>query len=346
MKWYQIISLALLVMMLLPLSPVVPSVQFGSEGDKTLVSITFDDGYKSWITEANPILLKYDLPATAFVNDPDYFGSASFNPENEYTGDTEFSRQDIQNLYYSGWEIGWHTAKHPALTKLTNIEIIEAVENWRQMFSDLSLPQPPAFAYPGGDYDENTADIVLKRFLAARTADMGINTPESVQNDPAKLKCVDTERYVVDWYSGDGVFLVFLLHTVGQVAGWQSQTDIDTKEFEDFCQYLSHQKDIGAIDVVSFSEGVAIMNERNPSSSWTLGIKPAFGFSDVAGVPIPDRYFIIPYLLAINSPRSQDIYTNTAFKIASLLIILGAAGFITASLVITVKNRLQKTKVK
>jgi len=96
--WFQIVLAVLLALLLLPLVSIYLVEECSSEDGQTLLALTFDDGYGSWSSNIMPTLAHYDLPATAFINDPD-------------TRDS-FTWADVKELYDAGWEIGWHTAEH------------------------------------------------------------------------------------------------------------------------------------------------------------------------------------------------------------------------------------------
>lgn len=346
-RWYQVVSLGLLIVLLLPMSPIRLSKQYGSEYDKTLVSLTFDDGYGSWVSEADPILQKYNLPATGFVNDPDYSGSESYLP-GDTNGETKFSRQDIRNLYESGWEIGWHTAGHINLKNISKNEMVDSLCGWEEMFNSLSLPEPSTFAYPEGVYTRYAVGIAEDCFFAARTTDPGINTPKWVHSNPAKLKLAPLgSKDIIDSYIGDGVFLVFLMHTVDQVAKWQSETDISTAEFEELCRFLSHREIMGEIDVVTFKRGVELMNERDSTSRWNVRFESPFKFTEVLEVPIPNRYLLVVYSVLFAYPELAGVLgANVFIKVIFLLLVLGAIGFIVISIAITTKDGIRKFRLK
>lgn len=76
-------------------------------------------------------------------------------------------------------EIGSHTVTHPFLSQLSgeaqNIEILRS----KQILSDISGKPVRFFAYPSGDYDVNTLDIVEKvgfdAAFAVKPKELGVN---------------------------------------------------------------------------------------------------------------------------------------------------------------------------
>jgi peptidoglycan/xylan/chitin deacetylase (PgdA/CDA1 family) len=65
---------------------------------KSLVSITFDDGYNNVLNIVYPILKKANIMPCIFLNSPDL--------------NDRLSVKDIQKLHSEGWEFGWHTKEH------------------------------------------------------------------------------------------------------------------------------------------------------------------------------------------------------------------------------------------
>lgn len=119
------------------------------------IAITFDDAYRSVLTEALPLLEARDWPFTVFVNteaiDAGYGGYLSWD--------------ELRLLAAKGGSIGNHSVTH---THLVRREAAETTDDWRRRVTDeISLAAIrlhdevgdsaiPAFAYPYGEY---TADI-------------------------------------------------------------------------------------------------------------------------------------------------------------------------------------------
>ncbi|MBN2410304.1 polysaccharide deacetylase family protein [candidate division KSB1 bacterium] len=90
-----------------------------SDFHQNRVAITFDDGYESVYQNAYPILKKYNIPATVFVN-PNYLGR--LNTWDVNIGGLKFrhmERRQLTELSEAGWEVGSHTMNHCDLTCLS-----------------------------------------------------------------------------------------------------------------------------------------------------------------------------------------------------------------------------------
>ncbi len=163
-----------------------------NESDRQFCCITFDDGFSSVMDHAYPVLAKFNIKFTVFINlllhiytDPnsddklDAFCKAKFpriHLEEDFC--KGMTRQHIKTLIEDGNEIGGHTVSHPDLTRIK----MEAVEN------ELKIPieyfkkhfqyELHSFAYPYG----RTAHInkrILKAIIRAGYADVfsGISCP-------------------------------------------------------------------------------------------------------------------------------------------------------------------------
>lgn len=84
---------------------------------RSLVTLTFDDGWRSQYTGAFPLLNNYNMRAMFYI----ITGQLGI-------GDY-MSAADIINLHNSGNEIGSHTVSHPDLTRLTLSEVSKELQD-------------------------------------------------------------------------------------------------------------------------------------------------------------------------------------------------------------------------
>lgn len=107
------------------------------------VLLTFDDGWKNQYTNALPLLVKYNVPATFYIF-TDAVGAKNF-----------FSWNDVFAIDKAGMEIACHSVTHPMLTKLDPIKAFQEMEQCR-MILEKRLGKPITdFAYPYGDYNHD-----------------------------------------------------------------------------------------------------------------------------------------------------------------------------------------------
>lgn len=318
-------------------SPIYPAKECNCENSQTLIALTFDDGFSSWVSVVMPILICCNLTATAFICSPSYL-----------MGDRNFTWADVEELYSAGWEIGWHTAEHTEFTVASKSEIVKDITNSQSLFQSHGLPAPVTFAYPGGMHDFTSMEIVDEYFLAARTCHIGVNSPCDVYEHPARLKTfflgedAFAVKRTVNKHIGEGVFIVFLAHEIGQTAG-----EMSIKDFENVAEFLYDEEQKGNIDVVTFKEGVERMQELGKGGNRSWGIKldsPFSSYSSVYGFPVPHRFITLKQNIAWDFighryPQIALWLHKTLLRPAVVsLLFLATILFVIASAVVTIVN--------
>ena len=335
-RWFHIVLIIFLPLLLMPLSPIYPAEECYPENNQTLVALTFDDGYSCWNSEVMPVLAHYDLTATAFINDPKIM--------------RYFTWDDTEELHNAGWEIGWHTARHIDVSAADQFEIIRDFNNCQVLFKAHGLPPPSTFAYPYGRHDLTSMEIVAGYFLAARTCLWGVNSPCHVQKHPAQLKTISlgvslaSLKKEVNKYRQRGVLIVLQAHTVGEAADWQRRPEMTAKEFNDFAELLHDEEQQGTIDVVTLKEGVWRMQHQEAASSWSVKLDNPFSpCFDAYGLPVPQRYLtlyekIVHVFIGHRYPQIADWLDGIILGPTGFLIFLGVVFLVVASIVITGVN--------
>jgi len=125
-----------------------------------VVMIGFDDGWKSQITYAKPILDKYGFKASFFVV-CNYANSGSIRRMNW---------QDIAALQKDGMDIESHTMDHKPLNMLSWDGLLYEIAGSKQCLADHGIDSS-IFAYPfnQGSNIPSVVDIVSKYYSFART---------------------------------------------------------------------------------------------------------------------------------------------------------------------------------
>ena len=114
------------------------------------VSITIDDAYLSVYTKAWPILKKLNLPFTLFIS-TDVI-------DNDFSNYMNWDQ--IRELVDNGVLVGSQTKSHPHLHRLNSKQILNEIEHSNNRFIKELGFKPKLFAYPYGEYDKKTIDIV------------------------------------------------------------------------------------------------------------------------------------------------------------------------------------------
>jgi peptidoglycan/xylan/chitin deacetylase (PgdA/CDA1 family) len=139
-----------------------------SEGpSKKTVVITVDDGYKSFYTTAFPLLKKYNIQATLFIN-------------TETAGGGDYmSWDELKDVAKQGIEIGNHTHTHNYFLNLPESSRYktfqdEIVLSQSIIKKNLDI-QPIVFSYPYGEFDAEIKKIVKQAgFVAAAAQNSGV----------------------------------------------------------------------------------------------------------------------------------------------------------------------------
>ncbi|HEX8121467.1 MAG TPA: polysaccharide deacetylase family protein [Solirubrobacteraceae bacterium] len=124
------------------------------------VAVTFDDGYRSVLEAAAPILDELGWPGTVYVP-TDLIsdgGPMQWPGIDEWMGTEHepellpLSWDQLRGLDERGWEVGSHTRTHPHLTTLDDDALVdELVESRRAC--ERELGRCASIAYPYGDVD-------------------------------------------------------------------------------------------------------------------------------------------------------------------------------------------------
>jgi peptidoglycan/xylan/chitin deacetylase (PgdA/CDA1 family) len=125
---------------------------------KTVV-VTFDDGYRSILEQAFPILQSLGVPGTVFVP-TGYVGAAvAAWPGTDcwlgsaYEGElAPMSWDELGRLRDAGWEIGSHTATHPHLVTVADDQLADELAGSRNVIHR-QLGGCRSLAYPYGETD-------------------------------------------------------------------------------------------------------------------------------------------------------------------------------------------------
>jgi len=125
------------------------------------VVVTFDDGYRSVLELASPILGELGLPGTVFVP-TDLIGHdapMTWPGVDGWLGGPHeaellpLSWAEARRLVETGWEIGSHTRTHPRLTQLGDDELADELAASRHR-CEREVGRPcRSLAYPYGDHD-------------------------------------------------------------------------------------------------------------------------------------------------------------------------------------------------
>ena len=163
------------------------------------VVISFDDGYKSWVNAAGPVLRELNLPATFFISSgfvglapaaqAEFIRSKLFMTLAPRPITGGLSCDDVKRLADWGFALGGHTVSHCVLSAQSDLaRLRQEIADDKTRLQEMSGRRVDYFAYPCGQHHNprfNLADVL------AEEGYQGAVTVMSGSNDPA------TPRYLL-----------------------------------------------------------------------------------------------------------------------------------------------------
>ncbi len=184
--------------------------------NRAMVSLTFDDGWRTIATNGLPLLNKYGLVSTQYLNSEPIMGGYP-----DYMTYTQ-----VKAFASAGSELAWHTKTHADLTTLA----VAAIDG------ELTIPsafltgtgQPASafknFATPYGAYNPTAINEIKKFYRSHRSTDVGYNTKDSFDIYNIKVQNITnttTPAQVQAWIQqaqNDKTWLVIVYHEVDAAA--------------------------------------------------------------------------------------------------------------------------------
>lgn len=137
---------------------------------KTIV-LTFDDGYEDNFTNAFPVLKKCNFPAAIFL-ETDILDNEKINKNGVVYKMLKWVQ--VKEMKNSGIiEFGAHTLSHPKLSRLNLMSVEKEIIQSKEILENRLGKKCDFFAYPFGDFNEQTVVIAKNNFKAAFTVKNG-----------------------------------------------------------------------------------------------------------------------------------------------------------------------------
>jgi len=150
---------------LLTFSEAISYLQSSAPQKKTAV-ITIDDGYNSFYRNGLPLLKKFNVPATLFIN-------------TETIGGDYMTWDELNDVVKSDIEIGNHTHSHKYFLDLPESSryniFKDEIELSQSIIKKKLKTEPKVFTFPYGEFDVKMKNIVKQSgFIAAATQNSGV----------------------------------------------------------------------------------------------------------------------------------------------------------------------------
>ncbi len=141
------------------------------------VALTFDDGMRSVLHAALPILRQFRAPAHLFL----HTGAVEQPPANE-GAQTMMTWDEVAQLARCGVAIECHTHRHLDLRTLTDLAIESECATADALIDRHVGRKPRYFAYPFGHADRRVARVIGARYAAALTNRLGFVSARAAQS--------------------------------------------------------------------------------------------------------------------------------------------------------------------
>lgn len=162
-------------------------------GEKDLpprtAAITFDDGYRSVVTDALPVLVELGVPATLYVIGGRIGGDNQWPGQWASIGEEPLATlAELRTWAASGLDVGNHSWTHPRLPGLPESTLQDEVLSSADRLEQALGAEIRHFAYPYGDFDARGVEQAQRRH---RTAVTTIVREALRRDDPYRLPRID-----------------------------------------------------------------------------------------------------------------------------------------------------------
>jgi peptidoglycan/xylan/chitin deacetylase (PgdA/CDA1 family) len=121
--------------------------------------LTFDDGFRSWLTEVVPMFERLAVRGTFYVC-PGLFGKHHWNIEGE--AGRLLDEEDARSLAEAGMELGAHSQTHPDLRLLDGRELAFELGESKAAVERITGRPCRTMAYPYGNRDERVTEAAAE----------------------------------------------------------------------------------------------------------------------------------------------------------------------------------------
>jgi len=190
------------------------------------ISVSFDDGWSSVYTNAYPLLEKYGIDSTQFIN--------PLSAKEKLSGYMDFKQ--IRKMAADGHEIGSHSLKHCSQTAMSAQELEEDARQSEKIFTSEGFPPALGFAYPFGAFNPVTQESKQNYYSYIRTSDYGFNDGYyDISNLRSfTIESTTTPEEVQEWITYAKEHKLWLILVYHNIEGEGSFNVADSKIEENF----------------------------------------------------------------------------------------------------------------
>jgi peptidoglycan/xylan/chitin deacetylase (PgdA/CDA1 family) len=123
-----------------------------------LVGLTFDDGYRDFLTEVVPALDRYGFTATVFVVAGGLGGHNAWDEPGPRK--PLMTAAEVRRVADAGVEIGSHSLSHVRLPEVSDDALADEVRRSRLLLTEIAGREVTGFCYPYGSVGEREIEAV------------------------------------------------------------------------------------------------------------------------------------------------------------------------------------------
>lgn len=196
------------------------------------VTLRFDDGWLSQYQNAIPKLNSVGLRGTFYITSQKIrdFGFTGY-----------MSRSEITNIYNSGHEIAAHTRTHPHLTQFSTTSQQNEIQGSRQDLLSWNVGPILSFAYPFGDYNATSVQIVQDSGFTSAVASIGGHATQNSRVYELQRRSVEvntTLTQLQNWVDQALLNKTWLILSIHQVDDGGGQYSITPANFNALVDYI------------------------------------------------------------------------------------------------------------
>lgn len=144
------------------------------------IILTIDDGFRSVVDYALPLLVKHGYQATLYLVADRLGGENDWEQAEGEMAAPIMTPSEVKEWLAAGQRIGSHTCTHPWLTRIPLSQAREEIEASRKKLEDTFGIEVTDFCYPYGDWNVMVRDMAQAAgYATATTTDFGVNNGES-----------------------------------------------------------------------------------------------------------------------------------------------------------------------
>jgi peptidoglycan/xylan/chitin deacetylase (PgdA/CDA1 family) len=224
-----------------------------------MVSLTFDDGWKTQYTVARPELNRRGLKGT-------------FYPVSDAIRDSNWTccinATDLRQMAADGHEIGSHTTSHPDLTTVSADDRAVALKDAKSVLEQALGRRVTSFASPYGAYNTDTLASIRPvysshRILGTRLNDANTPIDQLASFDiNVRQSTAASTKAIIDQAIATNSWAILTFHEIVP-SGAQSGIELDRAVFNEILDYLVARR----VSVVTVSDGVARSQQQRTALS-------------------------------------------------------------------------------